>query len=748
MTTTGRPKTAFTRQHPCPICGGFDGATRGQGVRCYGYLDSEGAYARCTREDHAGELPLNADDTYSHRLAGPCRCGLEHGPAPLEDETVRHEVRDLEGRVVAIHGRRGRGKAKRVWWERPGGEKGLGGIPAADLLYRAETLRELEPGSHVILTEGERAADALARRGIPAAGTVTGAGTVAAPKAISAKAAAMLAGLEVVIWPDADDVGQAHARACAEAIARAGGSVRILDWPDAPPAGDADDFRGTDDDVFELVAAAEPLGASSSAPAPPVRRHHDLPAAAAAPPVPTIPDGYLREWCETMSSGTESPPAAYLSTGLAVLAAIVGPRLFVRWSHTRRERCNVWVLTVGRSALGRKTTGMHAAKWAIAVVREELGDQIRWFAPKRLSDAGLAAKLDVVGADTAAAQEIADAEAAAAPGGRKGQKAGPVAPVVRAIPVSWLLAINEVAPLWGESLREWQSAASAMLLDLFDGELASDTRATEVPDQETFVCALGNIPPAELVERTTLRLLTSGFAGRWILLSSPGPEQGIPFPSLNGRGPQAALAEILRLLARLASAARGPDGFGIDLVTLWTPEARAAREGWYLEHFERLRSLSGASREDAAAADLWSRLQATAAKIATLVAVSRHVARIDRLEDVRVEAPDVEWAQTLVDQSIATLLGVVREGGGGAATPVGRLENRILGVLRRAGSVDAETGLSRNRVAQAARNSDAYADAQKAIDALIANGVVLEGDSPAGRPGRPGRVLWLEDESS
>lgn len=72
----------FTGRNPCPICGGHDGLARGKRVRCFGYYDRSGRYARCTREAHAGALPQNRDGTYSHRLEGPCRCGRVHGDAP------------------------------------------------------------------------------------------------------------------------------------------------------------------------------------------------------------------------------------------------------------------------------------------------------------------------------------------------------------------------------------------------------------------------------------------------------------------------------------------------------------------------------------------------------------------------------------------------------------------------------------------------------------------------------------------
>ena len=80
---------ASPQSHPCPICGGHDGLGRGQGVRCFGYYDRSGSYARCTREEHAGSLPQNRDGTYSHRLHGqlplrpdPRRCPGPGGQSP------------------------------------------------------------------------------------------------------------------------------------------------------------------------------------------------------------------------------------------------------------------------------------------------------------------------------------------------------------------------------------------------------------------------------------------------------------------------------------------------------------------------------------------------------------------------------------------------------------------------------------------------------------------------------------------
>jgi hypothetical protein len=74
---------SFTRHQPCPVCGGYNEAPRGAGVRCYGKLSDDKIWAFCTREEHAGGLPLHENSgTYVHRLHGDCRCSVAHADAP------------------------------------------------------------------------------------------------------------------------------------------------------------------------------------------------------------------------------------------------------------------------------------------------------------------------------------------------------------------------------------------------------------------------------------------------------------------------------------------------------------------------------------------------------------------------------------------------------------------------------------------------------------------------------------------
>src|SRR5439155_15409349 len=85
-------------------------------------------------------------------------------------------LRDAAGTVVAEHVRRDTAAGKRMWWRRPGGRRGLGGLRTQDLpLYGCERLAGGDSGL-VVVVEGERATDALTARAILAVGTVTGAG--------------------------------------------------------------------------------------------------------------------------------------------------------------------------------------------------------------------------------------------------------------------------------------------------------------------------------------------------------------------------------------------------------------------------------------------------------------------------------------------------------------------------------------------------------------------------------------------
>jgi hypothetical protein len=199
------------------------------------------------------------------RARGLWRSGRVAAPRPSRRgaaRVTRYEVKDTEGRVVAVHVREDAASGKRLWWKRPDGTSGLGGTPVGALpLYGAHLLRD-RPGEPVVLCEGEKAAQALLDAGRCACGTVTGAAGTPSDDALRP-----LVGREVLLWPDADEPGRAHMDRIGAALLRLGcPSVRVVAWQEAPVKGDAADFvaqHGAGEVLDRLLAAAVPYTADA-----------------------------------------------------------------------------------------------------------------------------------------------------------------------------------------------------------------------------------------------------------------------------------------------------------------------------------------------------------------------------------------------------------------------------------------------------------------------------------------------------
>lgn len=145
--------------------------------------------------------------------------------------TTEYLIKDTDLRLVAIHVREDLADGEKVvWWKQPDGTRGLDGIRLADLpLYGAETIGDLDEEELIVLTEGEKARDALHVVGIPAVGTVTGASCTPGPAALEA-----LRGRTVCLWPDADDPGHKHMQRIAEALQGVAAAVLVYTWPETP----------------------------------------------------------------------------------------------------------------------------------------------------------------------------------------------------------------------------------------------------------------------------------------------------------------------------------------------------------------------------------------------------------------------------------------------------------------------------------------------------------------------------------
>jgi hypothetical protein len=316
----------FTKDRACPVCGGHSGLRRGQGIRCMGYQD--GNYARCSREEHSGSLSRNHDGTYSHLLAGLCRCGRTHGEAqftangahqspPSNGRPPRiyrdfrdagaicaYDYRDEQGsilfqvwRIKKPDGRKTFLQARPV----PGGwQDSIAGVRR--VVYRLPELLAADPQLPVLLCEGEKDADRLAALGYVAATAPMGAGKWLP------EYSAFFAGRRVCLLLDNDPDGEKHGEMVGSSLTGLAAEVRVLRLPGLPPKGDVSDWLtvgGTSDDLARLITDAPPFlsaAASSSRAAESKMRFHsaaEIAATTSAEPVfvaePWAAEGALLE---------------------------------------------------------------------------------------------------------------------------------------------------------------------------------------------------------------------------------------------------------------------------------------------------------------------------------------------------------------------------------------------------------------------------------------------------------------------
>ncbi len=294
--------------------------------------------------------------------------------AVATNSTMEWEVKDPTGAYVATHVRKpGKNGKKKYSWRR-GDTWDLGGLSSEDLpLYACERL-SLSTGP-VVVTEGEKACDALLRRGIVAVGTVTGANSCPSDTSLSC-----LRGRSVIVWPDNDQPGKTHMTALAIALRSAGiaADVRVVSWSGAPPAGDAADFAGTTPDLRALLDSAKPYPQS---PEPPPTADFvdcvdsteppwDVPIALADRAVPDFPTevlpAWLAEWVEAMAESVQVPAALPAVAGLSVLSLATSRAGYMVNTGTWEEPTNLYTLV----ALGSGNRKSRVFSAAIAPIVE------------------------------------------------------------------------------------------------------------------------------------------------------------------------------------------------------------------------------------------------------------------------------------------------------------------------------------------------------------------------------------------
>jgi hypothetical protein len=140
---------------------------------------------------------------------------------------------------------------KGFFQRRPGGGK-----PNKWTLYRlTELLEAVANYQSVFIAEGEKAVDALTRIGVVATCSPMGAGKW------RDEYSQHLKGANVIILPDNDEPGRAHAEQVTKSLTGIAASVRTIALPDLPRAGDPYDWvqsGGKADALWELVETSAP----------------------------------------------------------------------------------------------------------------------------------------------------------------------------------------------------------------------------------------------------------------------------------------------------------------------------------------------------------------------------------------------------------------------------------------------------------------------------------------------------------
>lgn len=116
-----------------------------------------------------------------------------------------------------------------------------------------EVLKAIRAQALVFVVEGEKDVLALEREGLVATCNPMGAGKW------SDDLSTHFADASVVILPDNDDAGRAHAAQVGGSLSRVAKRVRVLDLPDLPPKGDVSDWLalgGEGAELFRLVGSA------------------------------------------------------------------------------------------------------------------------------------------------------------------------------------------------------------------------------------------------------------------------------------------------------------------------------------------------------------------------------------------------------------------------------------------------------------------------------------------------------------
>lgn len=291
----------FTKRNPCPICGGWDEQSRGQGQRCWGFLSDDGRYVHCTRQEEGSIKRNESTEAWVHDLQD----GQERKPIPQPKRAAPSDWKNFQKRIQLAYPyldenrellfevlrlrdpksfRQRRPAGEDHWcWGMRGGEyyqaksgdwfTAKKNTRAANprrafpegrrVLYRLpQILADVE--SCVFVVEGEKSVDRLYEAGADVA-TCSPGGAEKWAGAHETEYSETLRDRHVVILPDHDPldkkrkvrVGLEHAKQVADSLHGVATSVRVLHLAELEEGQDVYDWLEADHSMDELLSLAD-----------------------------------------------------------------------------------------------------------------------------------------------------------------------------------------------------------------------------------------------------------------------------------------------------------------------------------------------------------------------------------------------------------------------------------------------------------------------------------------------------------
>jgi hypothetical protein len=600
----------------------------------------------------------------------------------------------------------------------------IAAMPEPRPLYRLPALLAAAPDVPVVVTEGEKTADAAARCGLLA--TTSAGGARAAKKTDWSP----VAGRRVVVLPDNDDAGDQYAQDVAALCHAAGAAdVRILRLADHAPGlaagGDlanvvaAYDWHGVplgeaalpEDFAAWLVAAAEALDPWRPAGQVEADELRFRPF-----PVTALPEP-LRGFVTAAAEAIGCDPSFIALPLLAACAAAIG--------NTRRLRLKrgwlvppiVWAVIVGESGSAKTPAMQLATRHVYERQRKAFDDYGAALAAHQLACRRKARGEPEPEPPKCVRYVVTDTTIEA------------LAVILRDNPRGVLLSRDELAG-WISSFdrytnRQKASADATTWASMFNAMPITVDRQTSEPRTihivQAAVCVTGGIQPGILRRALSVEHRENGLAARLLVACPPRRPKRWTEADIDA-AIEAAVAQVIDRLLELAADSDDDGNLRPRLVNL-SHDAKAAWIAYYETHNDEQVDLAG----DLAAA--WSKLDEYAARLALVVHYVRWAAG-EVLDENTLDADSMAASITLANwfkYEARRLYATLDE------SDDDRDRRRLVEWLERRGGVATP-----REVQRALRGLREAGAAEAALEALVAAGLGTW-EQVAGQKGRPAR---------